>query len=194
MILVTAFEPFGGFASNPSEDVARTLEEIDVDAVVLPVDLGRAKEMLVAHKGVLDQPWDAVLMLGLAADRPGFSLERVARNRFEARDAAATVHAGEVLEGGPAAYFSTLPLPRLQRALAELGLAATISSDAGTFLCNAAFYLARHHLARRRTPCGFLHLPPTPELVDGADGMGGVALTDQVNAVRRLVAVLRGHA
>ena len=45
-------------------------------------------------------------------------------------------------------------------AVAAEGLPVEISLSAGAYLCNAAFYLARHALEERGTPCGFLHLPP----------------------------------
>lgn len=189
MILVTAFEPFAGLTANPSEDVARTLEERDVDCCVLPVSYRSVEETLLP---VLERPWDAVLMLGLAHDREGLSLERVARNQTDGsrrdNEGKRTLRR-KVVRGGPAAYFSSLPLDRMQNELVRANIPSHVSSDAGLFLCNHVFYLARHTLGNKGVPCGFIHLPPTPNIVDG-DGPS-MTLTEQIRATRVLLDVLR---
>lgn len=190
MILVTAFEPFAGLESNPSEDVARTLEDRDVDCCVLPVSYRSIEDVLL---GALRRPWDGVLMLGLARERDAIHLERVARNTTDGTQVdneGSRSLRRRVVRGGPAAYFSSLPLERMLEQLRRARLPAALSSDAGRYLCNQAFYLARHALAPRGVPCGLVHLPPTPEL---ATTTKGLALTEQVRAVRLLVEVLRGH-
>jgi len=171
MLLLTGFEPFGGLRRNPSGELARALEGKGVQAAVLPVDYERVGPAL---SGLLDRPWDAVLLMGVAIGRARLSLERVALNyRDPGRpdNAGRTPEHAEVLPGGPAAYFATLPLESLAAALASAGHPAEISLSAGAYLCNTAFYLARHALDARGTPCGFLHLPPTPDLACGAEPM-----------------------
>ena len=187
MILVTGFEPFGGLERNPSAAVAQAVSRRDVEAVVLPVDYAQVG---LALRASLARSWDAVLLMGVAIGRQQLSLERVAINF---RDRARTDNAGqvperpEVVEGGPAAYFSTLPLERLRDAVAAAGLPVEISLSAGAYLCNASFYLARHALEATGTPCGFLHLPPTPDLACGAEPL---ALERQVEGVRAILAAL----
>jgi pyroglutamyl-peptidase len=185
MILVTGFEPFGGLVRNPSADVARAVAGGAIEAAVLPVDYERVGPAL---RDLLEHAWDAVLLLGVAVGRPQISLERVAinfRDRMRPDNAGLVPEDAAVVPGGPAAYFSTLPLERLLGALVAEGLPAAISLSAGAYLCNAAFYLARHALDARGTPCGFVHLPPTEDLACGAVP---VPFADQVRGVRRILA------
>jgi len=183
MILVTGFEPFGGLGRNPTGEIALAL-----GGAVLPVDyarVGAALDPLFAKRP------RAVLLLGLAADRSKISLERVAVNF---RDAARADNAGrlpegsEVVPGGPAAYFSTLPLEALHGALEREGLPVEYSLTAGGYLCNATFYLARHRLDRRGIPCGLVHMPPTPDLAPA----GSLPYERQLRAVERMVEVIGG--
>jgi len=184
--LVTGFEPFGGLAANPSATVARALaaERDDVDALVLPVDYARVADVLAPH---LAAPRHGVILLGVAIGRSAVSLERVAINF---RDGVRPDNTGfaptspEVVPGGPAAYFSTLPLEIARDRIAAAGINAEISLTAGAYLCNASFYLARHALDGRGTPCGFVHLPPTPDLACGATPM---RLADEVQAIAELL-------
>jgi pyroglutamyl-peptidase len=184
MILVTGFEPFGGLVRNPSADVARAVHGEGVAAAVLPVDYAKVGEAL---EGALARPFDAVLLLGVAIGRARVGLERVAinfRDPERADNAGRTPAPPEIVPGGPAAYFSTLPLEVLRARIAGAGIPVEISLTAGAFLCNAAFYLARHRLHARGTPCGFVHLPPTPDLACGAEPL---AFERQVEAVRLIV-------
>jgi len=181
MILVTGFEPFGGLSRNPSAEVALAVAGDGVEAALLPVDYARVGPVLA---DLLARRWDAVLLMGVAIGRSQLSLERVAINHRDALrpdNADRTPERPEVVPQGPAAYFSTLPLEELRDALAAAGLPVEISLSAGAYLCNASFYLARHALDPRGTPCGFLHLPPTPDLACGAQPL---PLEDEIRAVR----------
>ena len=188
MLLLTGFEPFGGLKRNPTGDIARLLgQESGVEGAVLPVDyrrIGGALEELLAHE------WDAVVLLGVAVLRPSLSLEKVAINFCdpERPDNAGYCPADTALVSeGPRAYFSTLPLDRLLDGLREEGVAAEISYTAGPYLCNAAMYLARHRLDAAGVPCGFIHMPPTPDLAASAAPM---EFETQVRGVRRVLAEL----
>jgi pyroglutamyl-peptidase len=185
VLLLTGFEPFGGLARNPSGDIARRLGDREgVRGAVLPVDYGRIRGGLEEWLG---EPWDAVVLMGVAVGRPALSLERVAINF---RDAERPDNAGylpetpALVEGGPDAYFSTLPLERLKAALEEEQIPVAISLSAGPYLCNASMYFARHLLQERGTPCGFIHLPPTPDLACGATPM---PLETQLRAIERVL-------
>jgi len=71
------------------------------------------------------------------------------------------------VEGGPAAYFSTLPLREMLAALIAEGIPAAISNTAGTYLCNDISYTTLHALAGLglSIPAGFIHLPYLPSMV-----------------------------
>jgi len=180
MILVAGFEPFGGLKRNPTAELA-----LEVGGAVLPVDYERIGPAL---DGLLSRPWEAILLLGLAVGRPSLSLERVAvnfRDPLRTDNAGRTPAVPEIVPGGPAAYFSTLPLDRLHAALSAAGLPVGYSLTAGGYLCNTAFYLARH---RSDVPCGFVHMPPTPDLACAA---APLALEEQRRALALMLDGLR---
>ena len=176
MILLTGFEPFGTYKDNPSAEVAEALHGHTVGGVairseVLPVHHARAAAV-VAHL-VQEIAPSAIVHLGLAGGRARLALERVAVNvmDFEIADNAGYRAAGEAcVAGGPAAYFSTLPLQEMLEALAAEGVPAYLSSSAGTYLCNQTFYTTRHLLEsqNRDIPAGFIHLPLSPAMVVAA--------------------------
>lgn len=172
-VLVTGFEPFGVATANPAQEVAKALDGRRVgDAVirglVLPVQHEEARAALLP--ALADGELRAAVLLGLAGGRMRVALERVALNVM---DYAEPDNRGDVVRGvacvadGPAAYWSTLPLPAILDALEAEGIPAYVSNTAGTFLCNFTLYAALHALARsgRRLPAGFLHLPYLPSMV-----------------------------
>ena len=68
-----------------------------------------------------------------------------------------------VVAGGPAAYFSSLPIKALVAGLRAAGFPASVSQTAGTFVCNQVFYGLQHALAGQGVHSGFMHLPLLPE-------------------------------
>jgi pyroglutamyl-peptidase len=175
-ILVTGFEPFGGDAFNPSQAVAEALDGRVVAGRrvvggVLPCVFGRANDelrrLLRRHRPEL------VVCLGLAASRGEITPERVAINLDDARipdNAGAQPIDRPIVRGGPAAYFSTLPVKAIVAALQAAGQRASVSQTAGTFVCNHVFYGLMRALARRRgVRGGFVHLPPVATRGAGAD-------------------------
>ena len=176
MILLTGFELFGTFASNPSAEVAKALDgrafgaEV-VRGVVLPVHHRDAA--LTVARLVDDTPPRAIVHVGLAGARARIALERVAVNvmDFEIADNAGYRATGEpCVAGGPAAYFSTLPLAAILEALIADGVPAYLSNTAGTYLCNQTMYTTRHLVERRglAIPAGFIHLPQSAAMVAAA--------------------------
>ncbi|MHC4937814.1 MAG: pyroglutamyl-peptidase I [Planctomycetota bacterium] len=187
MLLLTGFEPFGGMPRNPTGEIARLLGgEPGVTGAVLPVEYQRIGGAL---RELLDQSWDAVVLMGVAVQRPVLTIEKVAINYG---DPARPDNAGycpdppELVEDGPDAYFSTLPIERLLAALQEEQVPAAISYTAGPYLCNASMYWARH-LLDDSVPCGFIHMPPTGDLAQGVEPM---EFDTQVRGIRRVLAEL----
>jgi pyroglutamyl-peptidase len=193
-LLLTGFEPFGGESVNPSWEIARALdgwvlEGRTVCAVQLPCAFGDAlrtlDQALAMHRPEL------VMCLGQAGGRAEISIERAALNVDDARipdnlgrqplDAA-------VVPGGPAAYFSTLPIKAIAHDLRAAGVAAAVSNTAGTFVCNHVFYALMHRLATTpalaRTRGGFVHVPFTPEQVVGKANLPSMPLHTQIDGIR----------
>ena len=71
------------------------------------------------------------------------------------------------MAGGPAAYFSTLPLRPILAALSAEGIPAYVSYTAGTYLCNQTLYWTLHEISRRSPAlrAGFIHVPLLPSIV-----------------------------
>jgi pyroglutamyl-peptidase len=116
---------------------------------------------LRAHRPVL------VICVGQAGGRAAVTPERVAINVDDARipdNAGAQPVDRPVVRGGPAAYFSTLPIKAMVEAIRAAGLPAEVSQTAGTFVCNHVFYGLMHALRRREgVRGGFIHVPLLPE-------------------------------
>ena len=200
-ILVTGFEPFGGDSVNPSWLVAQHLSRASIagaqlQALQLPCAFGLSAQVL-AQALVQHQP-DVVLALGLAQGREGISIERVAINVDDARIADNAGHQPidtPVVPGGPAAYFSTLPIKRLAQGLQQAGHPAHVSQTAGTFVCNHVFSALQHHLHGKRVMSGFVHLPALPEQAAraGLPTPPSMALAAQVAAVQCLLEICVNH-
>jgi pyroglutamyl-peptidase len=176
-ILLTGFEPFDGDTVNPSGEVAKQLDgrviaDCVVRSAILPVQHEAARAVVVP---LLEAPGlVAVVHLGLAGGRARIALERVAVNVMDYSRPDAH---GQVLrdvacvEGGPPAYFSTLPLRDMLTALNAEGIPAMISNTAGTYLCNDISYTTLHAVDERALaiPIGFIHLPFLPSMVASHD-------------------------
>lgn len=177
VVLLTGFEPFGGFTANPSQDVAKALDgraigPVVVRGVVLPVDHARAPAIVADLIGETDPV--AVVHLGLAAGRARIALERVAVNLmdFDTPDNTGYSARGEpCVPGGPAAYFATLPLAAILERLRGEGIPAYLSNTAGTYLCNQTMFATLHRLATlgHRARAGLVHLPLSPVMVASAN-------------------------
>ncbi|QNP50036.1 pyroglutamyl-peptidase I [Diaphorobacter aerolatus] len=195
-ILLTGFEPFEDDPVNPAWEIARALDgEVIAGATVHGVELPcvfgdsiTALDAAIEHlKPVL------VVALGFAGNRCEITPERVAINLDDARIAD---NAGrqpvdtQVVEGGPSAYFTTLPIKAMTQAMLDEGVAASVSNTAGTFVCNHIFYAVMHSLAQHSAAPGarggFIHIPPLPEMkTRGAQQTrNGMDLATQVRGIR----------
>ena len=170
---MTGFEPFGAHSVNPTEGLAKAVDgrhvgDFAVVGVVLPVhhaDTARRLAGLLAETNP-----EAILHLGLAAGRARLALERVAVNvmDYEVPDNAGYRAGGEpCVPGGPTAYFSTLPLPAIVKALVDEGVPAYTSNTAGTYLCNQTLYWTLHAVRNMPRPprVGVVHFPLLPAMV-----------------------------
>jgi len=197
-VLLTGFDAFGearhtGPALNPSWLAVQALHAgriagHRVIAAQLPTQFNASvaelMRLLRLYRPAL------VICVGQAGGRSALSLERVAININDARipdNAGMQPVDTPVVEGGPAAYFSTLPIKAMLQALQDAGLPAEVSQTAGTFVCNHAFYALMHALATqrgfKRTRGGFVHVPYLPD-----QGMPSLPLDDMVRGLHLAIA------
>ncbi|MFI2200248.1 pyroglutamyl-peptidase I [Streptomyces sp. NPDC020192] len=172
-VLITGFAPFGGASVNPSWQAARLVAAeppagLTVTAAELPCVFGESVEAL--REAVHASAPDLVLCLGQAGGRPGVTVERVAVNLDDARipDNKGRQPIDEaVVPGGPAAYFSSLPVKACVAAVRAAGVPAAVSHTAGTFVCNHVAYGLGHLIATELSHVrgGFVHVPWAPEQV-----------------------------
>ena len=170
---MTGFEPFGVHSVNPTEGLAKAVDgrrvgDCAVMGVVLPVHHADTATRLAAL--LAEENLEAILHLGLAAGRARLAVERVAVNvmDYEVPDNAGFRASGEpCIPGGPAAYFSTLRLPAIVKALVDEGIPAYTSNTAGTYLCNQTLYWTLHAVRNMPRPprVGFIHFPQLPAMV-----------------------------
>lgn len=171
-VLVTGFEPFGGDPINPSGEIARALDGRVIGGrmvagATLPCVFGESRYELVrlirAHQPGL------VICTGLAGGRAEITPERIAINVDDARiadNAGGQPIDAPVVRGGPAAYWSRLPIKAMVAALRARAIPAAVSQTAGTFVCNHVFYALMHTLRwQRQVRGGFIHVPFLPEQV-----------------------------
>ena len=191
-VLLTGFEAFGGARVNPSWLAVQALDGQELNGhrwvgAQLPTTFEGSTEaltqLLKRHQPVL------VICVGQAGGRSALSIERVAININDARIAD---NSGQrpldtpVVSGGPAAYFSTLPIKAMLCALQQAGVVAEVSQSAGTFVCNHVFYGLMHALATQhgfeRTRGGFIHVPHMPD-----QGTPNMPLAEVVRGLRLAV-------
>jgi pyroglutamyl-peptidase len=199
-VLVTGFEPFGGDTVNPSWLAAERLAAappagIEVRAEQLSCVFGTAVEEL--RRAVARHEPGLVLCTGLAGGRSELSVERIAVNVDDARipDNAGRQPVDEpVVPGGPAAYFSSLPVKACVAAIREAGLPASVSQTAGTFVCNHVFYGLAHLIATELPDLrgGFVHVPYTPQQVadqanPATSSMPSLSVRDTADGLRAVL-------
>lgn len=195
-VLITGIEPFDGETLNPSWEAARRLDGAQVAGATLvarqlPCVIGKVVGVL--RQAIEDTQPDLVICLGQAGGRSDVSIERVAINVVDARipDNEGRQPIDEpVVAGGPAAYFSTLPIKAIVRDLRRAGVPASVSSTAGTYNCNAIFYGLSHYIATERPALrgGFVHVPYLPEMAAHHPGQPSLALETLIEGVKVMVA------
>lgn len=178
-LLITGFEPFGDFVTNPSFDALPIMLEQayqlsnQVAIVRLPVSYGDASTELC--RAIAEHQPELLLCLGIHGGkdtgnrrRNAFYIERVASNCDDARipdnngrqPERRAINVGKPLDSG---LQSTIDPEPLIDALQEAGFEAELSWDAGRYLCNHVFYCACWEAEKRvgdALRVGFVHVPP----------------------------------
>jgi pyroglutamyl-peptidase len=194
VILLAGFEPFARHARNPSGEIAARLDGATIGgariaSIVLPVARRSAWSTLVAE---IDRRRPrAVVALGLAGRRRSIDVERRSRNRddFRSADALGERPRGEAIEpGGPPLRETRLPVAEIVAAVAESGLPARASRDAGRFVCNHVYHRLLVRAEGGALEALFVHLPPLAE-----ETHGGLPLEDAERAVRLVLGCVAGY-
>ena len=190
-ILLTGFEPFGNATSNPSGEIVKQISGDNIVTAILPVAYTQSAEQLLSlieqHKP------DVVICLGQAEGRTAITPERVAINLDDARLAdneGVLRNDVKILQDGPDAHFSTLPVNEFVAAIKAQGIPAAVSLSAGAFLCNHVFYVAQNKFAGSDVRSGFVHVPLMDSQATEFPGLPTMPLGQMVTAVRAILEVV----
>ena len=173
-VLLTGFEPFGGESTNPSQLAVQRVAagasspDVHITAVSLPVVFGAAIQAVTA--AVHEHEPDVVICVGEAGGRVAVTPERFAHNLDDAPvpdNAGGRPSEATIVQDGPVAYRSTLPVSEMVEAMRAAGIPAAPSSSAGSYVCNNVFYGLMHLIATTRPQLvgGFVHVPYVHEQV-----------------------------
>ena len=190
-ILLTGFEPFGTATSNPSGEIVKQISGENIVTAILPVAYAQSAEQLLAL--IEQHNPDVVICLGQAEGRTHITPEKVAINLDDARlaDNEGVLRSDvKILEVGPDAYFTTLPVNDMVEAMKAQGIPAALSLSAGAFLCNHVFYVAQNKFAGTEVRSGFVHVPLMDSQGPEFPGLPTMPLDQMVTAVRAMLEVL----
>ncbi len=186
-IIVSAFEPFGGFNVNSSYLVLQQLKprygDTEVSLIVLPVLYKKAFDLL--KTAIEKEKPDYIICMGQAGGREKVCIERIAVNINSAASAdnEGTIKTDEIIiPYGPNAYFTNLPHKDM---LGICGGDTVISYSAGTYICNDIFYRLMNFIENsdREIKGGFIHLPFTEHF----DKMSYMKLEKQLKTVEAIL-------
>lgn len=199
-VVISGFDHYDGIDVNPAIEVPKALGEpgfafssgandplddveIDVHTVSLPVSFAKAwPELLEAIEAV--HP-NIVIATGLKRAARGVMLERCATNLMDACKPDAdnvTPRREPINPDGPAAYWTRLPLRLILRDFTADAIPATLSSDAGTFVCNSLFYNLLDWIdTQDHVLGGFVSFPQV------ASGNSALTLNQQIAAGRDVI-------
>ena len=190
-VLLTGFEPFGTATSNPSGEIVKQITGDNIVTAILPVTYAQSAERLLAL--IEQHNPDVVVCLGQAEGRTQITPEKVAINLDDARlpDNAGVKRSDvKILDNGPDAYFTTLPIKEMVDAAKAAGVPASVSLSAGAFLCNHVFYVAQNKFEGTKVRSGFIHVPLMDSQAPEFPGMPTMPLDQMIKAVRAMLEVL----
>ncbi len=187
-VLLTGFEAYGYTPINPAESVTRALEGVlvgDAEIVsrIVPNTFFKCIDFVTAAIEEI-QP-ELVVMMGEYGGRSMITVERLAQNLNDGTRYGLTDNAGQSLQGdltaaeGPVAYYATLPLRAMVKAMRAAGVPADISDAGGTFCCNHLMYGVLHYLAQKQSAirAGWIHLPFLPAVAALEENLGAPSMS-----------------
>jgi pyroglutamyl-peptidase len=169
-VLVAGFGPFPGAARNPSGQLALAVAHsrraassgAEIIGAVIPT-IYREVSSTLSHVLKAEKP-DAVLMFGLAGSTPFMRIETRAANVASGihPDAAGKKPAHHsLIADSPQILYARAPVNRLLAAARGAGARAKLSVNAGSYICNAAFFHALDAARKTNAPkwIAFVHIP-----------------------------------
>jgi pyroglutamyl-peptidase len=190
-VLLTGFEPFGTATSNPSGEIVKQISGDNIVTAILPVAYTKSAQHLLAL--IAQHNPDVVICLGQAEGRTSITPEKVAINLDDARLAdneGVMRNDVKIMDDGPDAYFSTLPINTMVDAIKAQGIPAAVSLSAGAFLCNHVFYVTQNKFAGTKVRSGFVHVPLMDSQAPEFPGLPTMPLDQMVTAVKIMLSTV----
>lgn len=199
-VLLTGFEAFGHTPINPAEQVAKSLDGNSIDdskiiSRIVPNVFFKAIEFVKA--AIEEVRPDVVVMMGEYGGRAVITVERIAHNLNDSTRYRLADNEGCILQGqptvpdGPVAYYSTLPIRAMVKAMRERGIPSDISDTPGTFCCNHLMYGILHYIATTglQIRAGWIHLPYLPSTAAMEENIGAPSMSVETSAAGVLTAI-----
>jgi pyroglutamyl-peptidase len=192
-VLLTGFEAFGHTPINPAEQVARALDGTRInDATVAARIIPNVffKSIDVVRGAIEEVSPGAVVMMGEYGGRAVITVERIAHNLNDSTRYRLADNDGCALQdqptvpGGPVAYYATLPIRAMVKAMRQAGIPSDISDTPGTFCCNHLMYGILHHIAAAdlNIRAGWIHLPYLPSTAALEQNLGAPSMSVETSA------------
>ncbi len=199
-ILLTAFDPFGDDKINPALEAVKITKTDDLKAEVIKLEVPTVfvKSVETVYQAMQQHKPDVVLCIGQAGGRFALTPERVAINLDDAR---IKDNEGQqpldqaIFKDGEPAYFASLPIKAMVKAMQDQGLPASVSNTAGTFVCNHLMYGVLYHIAKEfpDTRGGFMHVPFIPEQVVSRPNTPSMSLEDIAKGIHAALTAIIHH-
>lgn len=185
-ILVTGFDPFGGEKINPAFEAVKLIPDCIEGAEIIKLEVPTVfkKGPQATIDAIEKYHPDYVFCIGQAGGRSQITPEFVGINYAQARipdNDGNQPFNQPLVEGGPTAYFTQLPVYAMVEKMKENGIPASVSYTAGTYVCNAMLYCVLHALNTKypNIKGGFMHVPyATSQTVNQPAGTPGMNLND----------------
>lgn len=184
-VLVTSFEAFQNFDSNPSFEVMNELRRDqrlhslpDVEIVFRSIEVSWNAVSLFIDKSRLEH-FDLILHMGVATGERNTRIELMGRNVCSGTDVHGKIPDVEVIKENAANEYTNISLPIINKLLVQFGF-VKISDNAGSYLCNYIYYKSLCAF-RNNSLVVFVHI------ADYQNNQDAVGLAEQVGFVREMI-------
>ena len=196
-VLLTAFQPYENWATNASwlalVELTRDLPpHLDVTTRLYPVDYDGLLDRLT---GDLYDHYDYAILTGQAPGRARIEFETVALN-LASDGPSGNGSERQLIADAPLAYSSRIQAEPLCHTVRAAGIPAAVSYHAGTYLCNAALFLALHQIATEqlKTESIFVHMPiDASQAATCSDPIPSLPASMSAQALRIILLSLTGN-
>ena len=141
-ILLTAFEPYHNWSENSSQICAELVAKDAsinqfVEVSIYPVDFELTKVKLLRE---IKKEYSVIIHTGQIETSSILTLERVASNYGSSVKGYDEDFNDKLIEDGEETLLTNFNIKYLNQLLSKNSISNAISTDAGSYLCNAIFY------------------------------------------------------